>query len=221
LVTVAFLCIEVTFLSANVEKISHGGWLPLLLGAALSLVMSTWYRGRHLVAERYRQELLPLKQLLDLLGRRTHVRVRGTAVFMTSHLEGTPPALLHNLDHNHVLHEVVVFLTIVTEEAARVPESDRLRIDSIAPGIWRLVGRYGFMDQPDAPDLLLHSDLINNLREVTFFLGQEHLLVSDQSRIRRFWMVLFTILSRLAQPATRFFNIPPARVMEVGIQIVL
>jgi KUP system potassium uptake protein len=220
-VTVAFLAIEVTFLSANVEKISHGGWLPLLLGAALSLVMSTWYRGRHLVAERYRQELLPLKQLLDLLARKTHVRVPGTAVFMTSHLEGTPPALLHNLDHNHVMHEVVVFLTIVTEDAARVPERERLRVDSIAPGVWRLVGRYGFMDQPDAPDLLLHSDLINNLREVTFFLGQEHLLVSDQSRIRRWRMVLFTLLSRVAQPATRFFNIPPARVMEVGIQIVL
>jgi KUP system potassium uptake protein len=221
LVTLALLGIELTFLVANLGKIAHGGWLPLLFGAALSLVMVTWYRGRQLLADRFRQDLVPVRQLLQILDRKSHVRVRGTAVFMTGSLEGTPPALLHNLDHNQVLHEVVVFLSIVTEDAARVPETGRLRIESIAPGIWRMVGYYGFMDQPDAPDLLLHSGLINNIREVTFFLGHEHLLVSDASRIRRWRMTLFTVLSRVAQPATRFFNIPPGRVMEVGIQIVL
>jgi KUP system potassium uptake protein len=142
-------------------------------------------------------------------------------VFMTSSLDGTPPALLHNLDHNHVLHEVVVFLSIVTDSAARVPEAERMRIESVAPGMWRLVGRYGFMDQPDAQDLLLHSGLIYGIRDVTFFLGQEHLLVSDQSRLRRWRMFLFSFLSRIAQPARGYFNIPPSRVMEVGIQVVL
>ncbi len=221
LVTVVLLCIEFAFLLANVEKIAHGGWLPLLFGTLLSLVMVTWYRGRQLLAARFRQNLMPVRELLELLGRKAHVRVPGTAVFMTASLEGTPPALLHNLDHNRVVHEVVVFLSIVTEDAARVPESDRMSIESLAPGMWRLIGRYGFMDQPDAPDLLMHSGLIYSVRDVTFFLGQEHLLVSEQSRIRRWRMFLFTFLSRIAQPARGFFNIPPSRVMEVGIQIVL
>jgi KUP system potassium uptake protein len=109
----------------------------------------------------------------------------------------------------------------VTEDAARIPDQQRLRVTTIAPGIWRLVGRYGFMDQPDAADLVLHSDLVNGLHEVTFFLGQEHLLVTPKGRLRRWRMVLFSVLSRIAQPATHFYNIPPARVMEVGIQIVL
>jgi KUP system potassium uptake protein len=221
LVTLALLGIEFPFMFANAQKIMHGGWFPLLMGAAISLLMSTWYRGRRVLAERYRDNLLPLNKLFELLGRKQHVRVQGTAVFMTSSQEGTPPALFHNLDHNHVLHENVIILSIVTEDSSRVPEIERLRVELLAPGLWRLVARYGFMEQPDAPDLLLHSGLIANLREVTFFLGQEHLLVSNESRMWRFRMMVFSVLSRLAQPATRFFNIPPARVMEVGIQIVL
>jgi KUP system potassium uptake protein len=218
-VTLTFLGIELCFLLANGEKIAHGGWLPLLVGAVLSVVMLTWYRGRQLLAARFRQDLMPVGQLLALLDREQPVRVPGTAVFMTGSLDGTPPALLHNIDHNHVVHEVVVFLTIVTDSAARVPETERMRIESIAPGVWRMVGRYGFMDQPDAQDLLLHSGLIYSIRDVTFFLGQEHLLSSDQHP--RWGVYLFMFLSRIAQPARSFFNIPPARVMEVGIQVVL
>ncbi|HWO10705.1 MAG TPA: potassium transporter Kup [Polyangiaceae bacterium] len=221
LVTLVFAAIELGFLLANVQKIAHGGWLPLLFGSVLSIVMLTWYRGRQHLAARFRQELTPVPQLLQLLERDEPVRVPGTAVFMTGSLDGAPPALLHNLDHNHVLHEVVVFLTIVTESDARVPEAARMRIEAIAPGIWRLVGRYGFMDQPDAQDLLLHSGLIYSIRDVTFFLGQQHLLLGEQSRLRSWRMILFTFLSRIAQPARGFFNIPPARVMEVGIQVVL
>jgi KUP system potassium uptake protein len=220
-VTLLLLVIELPFLLANVEKIPHGGWVPLLLGAAIALLMTTWYRGRLLLAERFRQNLMPISQLLEMLARRQHVRVPGTAVFMTSSLEGTPPALLHNLDHNHVLHENVVILSIVTEDSSRVPERERLQIERLDLGLWRLVARYGFMEQPDAPDLLLHSGLIDSLRHVTFFLGHEHLLVSDQRGLHRVRMMLFSVLSRIAQPATRFFNVPPARVMEVGIQIVL
>jgi KUP system potassium uptake protein len=218
-VTLTFLGIEGCFLLANAEKISHGGWLPLLLGALISLVMLHWYRGRQLLAARFRQNLMPVGQLLALLEREQPVRVPGTAVFMTGSLDGTPPSLLHNLDHNHVVHEVIVFLTIVTDSAARVPETERMRMESIAPGVWRIVGRYGFMDQPDAQDLLLHSGLIYSIRDVTFFLGQEHLLSSEQDP--RWGVYLFMFLSRIAQPARSFFNIPPARVMEVGIQVVL
>jgi KUP system potassium uptake protein len=220
-VTLALLSIELPFLAANVGKIPHGGWFPLLLGALIAFVMTTWYRGRLLLAERFRQNLTPLSRLLELLARKAHLRVPGTAIFMTGSLEGVPPALPHNLDHNHVIHENVVILSLITESSARVPEHDRMTIERIAPGLWRVVGRYGFMDTPDAPDLLLSSGLIASLRDVTFFLGHEHLLVSEQRGFRRLRLVLFSTLARIAEPASRFFNIPPARVMEVGIQIVL
>jgi len=220
-ITLLFVAIELGFLLANVGKIAQGGWFPLLLGAVLSLLMSTWCRGRELVALRFRQSLLPATQLLELMREGAHVRVPGTAVYMSASAEGTPHTLIHNLEHNHVLHENIVFLSIVTESSSRVPERDRMRIEALAPGVWRMVGHYGFMDHPDAPDLLLHSGLINGLREATFFLGQEHFLVGEGGSTRHWRMLLFSVLSRLAQPATRFFNIPPARVMEVGIQIVL
>jgi KUP system potassium uptake protein len=122
-VTVLLLVIELAFLAANSEKIPHGGWLPLLLGAGLSLLMSTWHKGRQLLAERFRRDLLPLTAFFERVEGEAPLRVPGTAVFMSSQREGTPPALLHNLNHNHVLHERVILLTVMTDDAARVPES--------------------------------------------------------------------------------------------------
>lgn len=221
LVTLSFLVIEGAFLFANVEKIQHGGWFPLLLGAGLSLLMTTWHRGRQLLAERFQRELLPLREFFAMVEKKSPTRVHGTSVFMTGQVDGTPPALLHNFNHNHVLHENVVFLTIVTEDAARVAESARVRVEVVAPGFWRVVGRYGFMEQPDAPELVKRSGLIDSLDEVTFFLGREHLIVAEKSSIQRWRVALFSFLARSSQPATRFFNIPPDRVMEIGTQIAL
>jgi KUP system potassium uptake protein len=221
LITVLFLTIDVTFLAANFEKFSHGGWFPLLLAAALSLLMSTWYRGRQLLAARFELELLPLDQFFEMLLRQAPLRVSGTAVFMTGQLQGTPPALLHNFRHNHVLHENVVLLTVIMEDAARVAESERVSLEAAGPGFWRVIGRYGFMEQPDAPDLVLRSGLLTRLDEVTFFLGREHLIVAERGLGQRWRMALFSFLARSSQPATRFFNIPPDRVMEIGTQIAL
>lgn len=220
LVTLSFLAIELLFLSANSEKISHGGWLPLLIAAGLSLVMSTWYRGRQLLAERFRQELLPLTDFFELITQQPPVRVSGTAVFMSSQLHGTPPALLHNFRHNHVLHESVVLLTIVMEDAARV-SGERVSVECAGPGFWRVIGRYGFMEQPDAPDLLLRSGLLRQPETATFFLGREHLIVAESGIGHRWRIAMFSFLARSSQPATRFFNIPPDRVMEIGTQIAL
>ncbi len=221
LVTLCFLIIEGAFLLANLGKIPHGGWFPLLLGAGLSLLMTTWHRGRQLLADRFQRELLPLRDFFTLIAEKAPTRVNGTAVFMTGQVDGTPPALLHNFNHNHVLHENVVFLTIVTEDAARVAESARVRVEVVAPGFWRVVGRYGFMEQPDAPDLVKRSGLVESLERVTFFLGREHLIVAEESSIQRWRVALFSFLARSSQPATRFFNIPPDRVMEIGTQIAL
>jgi KUP system potassium uptake protein len=140
---------------------------------------------------------------------------------MTGQVDGTPPALFHNFNHNHVLHENVVFLTVLMDDAARVPDDARVRSEEVAPGFWRVVGRYGFMEQPDAPELIRRSGLVSSLEDVTFFLGREHLIVAETSSIRRWRVVLFSFLARSSQPATRFFNIPPDRVMEIGTQIAL
>jgi KUP system potassium uptake protein len=220
-VTGLLLIIEGTFLMANVEKIVHGGWFPLLLAAGLSLLMTTWNRGRLLLAERFRRELLPLSEFFERVSSTAPLRVPGTAVFMTGQLQGTPPALLHNFRHNHVLHEHVILLTIMTEDAARVPSASRVSVEPAPLGFWRVIGRYGFMEQPDAPDLVLRSGLLDNLDEVTFFLGREHLIVAEHGIAQRWRMAVFSFLARSSQPATRFFNIPPDRVMEIGTQIAL
>jgi len=220
-VTLLFLSIELTFLAANLEKIGRGGWFPLLLAAFLSVIMSTWYRGRELLAERFRRDLLPLDEFFEIVSSTSPLRVPGTAVFMTGHRQGTPPALLHNLRHNHVLHQNVILLTIVMDDAARVSESRRVTVESAGPGFFRVIGRYGFMEQPDAPDLVLRSGLLTELSDVTFFLGREHLIVGERSAVQRWRIALFTFLARSSQPATRFFNIPPDRVMEIGTQIAL
>jgi KUP system potassium uptake protein len=221
LVTAFFLAIEGTFLTANAEKIEHGGWFPLLLAAGLSLLMTTWNRGRLLLAERFRKELLPLTQFFERVATQPPLRVPGTSVFMTGQLQGTPPALLHNFKHNHVLHEHVILLTILTEDAARVSSSERVSVEPAPLGFWRVIGRYGFMEQPDAPDLLLRSGLLTQLDGVTFFLGREHLIVAETGVGQRWRIALFSFLARSSQPATRFFNIPPDRVMEIGTQIAL
>ncbi len=220
-VTGVFLVIEGTFLTANVEKIAHGGWFPLLLAACLCLLMTTWNRGRLLLADRFKRELLPLAEFFERVAAQSPLRAPGTAVFMTGQLSGTPPALLHNFRHNHVLHENVILLTILMEDAARVAIGDRVSVEPAAPGFWRVVGRYGFMEQPDAPDLVLRSGLLSGLDDVTFFLGREHLIVAEHGIGQRWRIALFSFLTRSSQPATRFFNIPPDRVMEIGTQIAL
>jgi KUP system potassium uptake protein len=220
-VTGFFLTIEGTFLSANLEKIVHGGWFPLLVAAALSLLMTTWHRGRMLLAERFGKELLPLTDFFERVATQPPLRVPGTAVFMTGQLSGTPPALLHNFRHNHVLHENVILLTILMQDDARVPSAERVSVEPAAPGFWRVIGRYGFMEQPDAPDLVMRSGLLTQLEEVTFFLGREHLIVAEHGIAQRWLIALFSFLTRSSQPATRFFNIPPDRVMEIGTQIAL
>jgi KUP system potassium uptake protein len=220
-VTGVFLLIEGTFLAANLGKIAHGGWFPLLLAACLSLLMTTWNRGRMLLADRFKRDLLPLTEFFEHVLAQPPLRVPGTAVFMTGQLQGTPPALLHNFRHNHVLHENIILLTVLTQDAARVPSAERVSVEPAAPGFWRVIGRYGFMEQPDAPDLVLRSGLLTRLDDVTFFLGREHLIVAQHGLGQRWRIAVFSFLARSSQPATRFFNIPPDRVMEIGTQIAL
>jgi KUP system potassium uptake protein len=220
-VTAFFLVPELAFVSANVAKIAHGGWFPLALGAVLCGTMLTWKRGREILAQRFREQLLPLADFFELIRVEIPARVPGTAVFMTGSPDGTPPALLQNLMHNRVLHQRVVLMRLVTSDDARVSESQRFEVHELEDGFCRLTGQYGFMEQPDAPKLLLDAGIIHSIEHVTFFLGRENLIVTEHPGMAKWRVALFSYLTRNAQPVTKFFNIPPDRVVEMGAQIAL
>jgi KUP system potassium uptake protein len=221
-ITVLFLVPEAAFTAANLAKIEHGGWFPLLVGGFLFALMTTWRKGRQILAQRFKERLLPLEDFFDQVEAEPPPRVPGTAVFMVSVAGGTPPAMLHNFRHNHVLHENVVLLTIVTEEEARVRESERFVATELECGFVRISARYGFMEQPNAPKLLINAQVVPaTLEGVTFFLGRETMIATQHPGMARWRVHLFAFLARNAEPATRFFNIPPDCVMEIGAQIEL
>jgi KUP system potassium uptake protein len=221
LVTAVFLVPEFMFAAANVTKIGHGGWFPLVVGTGLFTVMVTWKRGRQVLSERFRERLLPLVDFLELIRVEIPARVPGTAVFMTSSLEGTPPALLQNFLHNRVLHQRIVLLTIITTDAAHVRDFGRAQLEKLEAGFSRLTAHYGFMEQPDAPKLLLDAGVVTSVEHVTFFLGRENLIATERPGMAKWRVHLFAFLTRNAQSVTKFFNIPPDRVVELGTQIEL
>jgi len=220
-ITALLLIPESAFLSANLVKIGHGGWFPLAVGVLLFLIMTTWQRGRQILAQRFREQLLPIRDFFELIRVERPARVPGTAVFMTSARDGTPPALLNNFMHNRVLHQHIVLLTVVTDTNARVAEADRFEVETLEHGFARVTGHYGFMEQPDAPALLERAGLVSSVEHTTFFLGRENLIANEHPGMARWRIRLFAALTRNAQPANKFFNIPSDRVMEIGAQIEL
>ena len=221
-ITAAFLIPELAFTAANATKIAHGGWFPLAVAACLFLLMITWKRGREILALRFKEQLLPLSDFFDLMRVELPKRVPGTAVFMTSSLDGTPPALLHNFMHNRVVHQHVMLLSVITEEEAHVSYCERFTLEEMEEGFMRMKARYGFMEQPDVPTLLTQAGLLGaGFEGFTFFLGKETMIATHRGGMAGWRLHLFTFLARNAQPATKFFNIPPDRVMEIGTQIEL
>ncbi len=219
-----FLFIELGFFSANIIKIPHGGWFPLVIGAIIYLLLSTWKKGRVLLASRLRERLYPFDRFMQDITNSPPHRVPGTAVFMTSNLIGTPPTLLHNLEHNQVLHDRVVLLTVVTSDAPHVEDDHRLAVETLGQGFYRVTLRYGFMEEPDVPAALALGEaqgLPLEAERMTFFLGVETLLSTHREGMVRWRERLFAVMSRNAVRATSFFRIPPERVVELGMQIEL
>jgi KUP system potassium uptake protein len=219
-----FLVVELGFFGANLVKIPHGGWFPLVIGASMYLLLSTWKRGRALLASRLRERLYPFEQFLEDVTSSPPYRVPGTAVFMTSNLFGTPPTLMHNLEHNRVLHERVILLTVTSRNAPYVADRDRLSIESLGQGFYRVTLGYGFMEDPNVPLGLSQAaaqGLPVDIERTTFFLGIETLVPTDRPGLPRWRERLFALMSRNAVRATSFFRIPPERVVELGMQIEL
>ncbi|NTV11101.1 MAG: potassium transporter Kup, partial [Zoogloea sp.] len=221
---VGFFVVDFAFFSANSVKIADGGWFPLVLGAAVFTLLTTWKRGRTLLYERMRVDTMPLDLFIQSMFHDPVHRVPGTGVFMTPNPEGVPRALLHNLLHNKVLHERVVLVKVVIEDVPYVPESERVRVEPVDYGFYRVFVRYGFKDHPDIPAALEQcgtQGLPFNLMETSFFLGRETLITAHTTAFSSWRQKLFILMFRNADSAADYFCIPANRVVEFGTQIEL
>jgi KUP system potassium uptake protein len=222
-----FLIIDVAFLSANLVKVMSGGWVPLLLGVALFVLMMTWKRGRALLNARLADGALPIDLFLNSVKDSSVHRVSGTAVFMTGNDNGVPPVLLHHLKHNKVLHERVLLLSVKTAEVPETTESERIRVIPLGHGFWRVIATYGFMQSPNVPEVLEVVDKLGisaRPMETSFFMGRERLIPTrgrpdDVLKLSKWRKVVFSFLARNARSATAFYGIPPNRVVELGREI--
>jgi KUP system potassium uptake protein len=218
----AFLLIDLSFLSANVVKLEHGGWVPLALAIGIYLLMSTWKRGRMQLGAIQEAGALPLDLFLHGLERNPPVRVKGTAVFMTSSAEGVPVVLLHHLKHNKVLHETVVILSVTTRGVPEVPAERGLTLEKLGHGFVRVVATFGFMQTPNIPEVLARAAAQGvpiPPMDTSYYLGRERLVLTGHAKMHRWRKQLFALMSRNARSATEFFQIPPNRVVELGAQI--
>ena len=219
-----FLIVDLMFLGANSLKIRHGGWVPLVVAVGVFILMTTWKRGREILAKRMLEKTVPLKLLLGDLAAEPPTRVPGTAVFMYGSADGTPPALVHNLAHNKVLHEKIVFVTIQTEDVPHVAPPERVTVRGLGKGFHSVVARYGFMDDPDIEDVLVAcktQQLDIPIAGTTFFLGRETLISTERPGMALWRERLFAFMSRNAVRATAFYQIPAEQVFEVGAHVEL
>jgi len=223
LVCSLFLVVESAFFSANLLKVFSGGWVPLVMGLVIFLLMATWKKGRQLVWARLRPASMPLEMFLDSIESSQKLsRVPGTALFMTANPEGTPIALLHNLKHNKVLHERNIILTILTDEVPQVSPDKRIETEKLGSGFHRLIAHYGFMEEPNVPELLAVAALDSehvDLNRTTFFLSRETVVPNKSVAMARWRQWLFALMSRNAQSASSFYRIPANRVVELGMQV--
>jgi KUP system potassium uptake protein len=227
---VFFLSIDLAFFFSNLLKIPAGGWVPVTVALFVFTLMTTWKRGRAILRAILSRGTVPIDMFLADVERRKPVRVKGTAVFMTSEAGGAPVVLLHHLKHNKVLHEQVVLLSIQTAEVPEVPPAERVEIDVLGQGFFRVQASYGFMETPNVPSIMQYCGRhgINAKKtDVSYYLGRERLLANLPRRSKdpeignmaRWRKKLFVLMSQNARGATEFFGIPPNRVVELGTQI--
>jgi KUP system potassium uptake protein len=217
-----FLFLDLTFLAANLLKVWEGGWVPLALGGFVMLLMYTWRRGSRLLFEKSRKLEFPLADLVAMLEKRPPQRVSGTAVFLTSDPASAPTALMHSLKHYKVLHEKNVILTIETAPTPRIDPAERVRLEPISATFSKVTLRFGFMESPNVPKALAIARKLGwqfDIMSTSFFLSRRALKPAAHSGMPRWQDHLFIALSRTANDATDYFQIPSGRVVEVGTQV--
>jgi KUP system potassium uptake protein len=219
---VLFIAVDVAFFSANSLKILHGGWFPLAIGLVIFTLLTTWRTGRGLLATQLRGSAIPID--IFLMGLPDISRVKGTAIFLHSAAEGAPPALMHNLKHNKVMHETVVLLTVNTADHATVPVKERTSITELGEGFYRAHLNFGYLDDPNVPDTLMSlapPELPLDPMQTSYFLSRETLLPAAQPGMARWREYLFFWLMRSAASPMHTFHLPPNRVIELGQQITI
>jgi len=224
LVIGSMLLVDFAFLASNSAKFLSGGWFPVVIGGVCFTMLMTWKRGRMLMFKRQSEEGIPLRPFLESLHAHPPPKVSGTAIFMTSNVESVPHALLHNLKHNKVLHEQTVFLTIVTHDVPVVPPEDRVQLERIVNGFFKIEAWYGFKEQPDIDEILnscrVRFGLSFDVMDTSFFLSRETVIPASDALGMALWRDhLFAWMTRNATRATDFFNIPPNRVVELGTHV--
>jgi KUP system potassium uptake protein len=216
-----FFIVDITFLASNLLKIPTGGWFPIVAAIAALVAFMVWNRGREILVAKLYRDAMPIREFLETWDRTTE-RVSGTAVFMTSNPAVVPTAFLHNLKHNHVVHERVVIMKVNVEDIPRVNDAQRIEVEKLGKGFHQVTVHYGFMERPDVPralELCRQFGLSFDLMQTTFFLGRETLIPASRSELRRWQAALFIAMQATALSATRFFRIPANRVVEMGAQV--
>ena len=218
---VFILGIEMVFFAANALKIPNGGYMPILMGATIILLMVTWMRGRNLLAKKLVRESIELTGLLESLERRGPTRVAGAAVFLQTDNKYAPSALMHNLKHNRVLHDILVFISVETTDEPR-HEGDRVAVKQGPLGAWIVEARFGYMEQPDVPAALRACDshgLSIDPRQASYFMGRRSIKISPRAPMPFWQQRIFIMLTNQSSRAIEFFRIPPDRVVELGMQM--
>jgi KUP system potassium uptake protein len=216
-----FLTIDGAYFASNLAKIPDGGWFPLMIAAIAFTLLTTWATGRELLRRRLKQDSVPL----DMLVRQPHpslVRVPGTAIFLSADPDGAPPALLHNIKHNKVLHERIIILTVQVEDVPYVAAAARVEAKALGAPFHRMILRYGFMEEIDVPAALLATDRCGpalRMQETSFFLGRQTLIPSKRPGMAMWREHLFAWMVRNAESAMEFFKLPANRVVALGSQI--
>jgi len=218
------LIVDVLLFSANVFKIHEGGWLPLLVGAVVFSLMMTWRRGRQLLALRQQQDQQPLKEFMQQLEAFPPARVPGTAVFMTMNPGNVPAALLHNLKHNKVLHEHVMFLTIRVVDVPFVAADERFTVEQISASCWQVVVNDGFKEDPNVPEVLrqvaeAYPEIDLEPMRTSYYLSRQTVVAGRKPAMWRGRQAVFAFMARNSTRSTKFFKIPPNRVVEMGMQV--
>ncbi|BBC79656.1 potassium transporter Kup [Acetobacter orientalis] len=220
----SFLLLDLTFFSANALKIPDGGWVPVLLGCVLTLMMTTWKKGRGLIVGRQRQDSLPMGSFIARLPQSRIIRVPGMAVFMTGTPDFVPPCLLHNLRHNKILHDHVLFVTVQNLDQPEADRGHRVSVEELAPNIYRIILRYGFMEMPNIPRALegLKANGVDfDALQASYFTSRELITRSSVPRISHWRMSLFLFMARNSTSSMEFFRIPPDRVVQLGVKVAI
>jgi KUP system potassium uptake protein len=222
--TVPLLVIDLAFFGANIVKVMDGGWFPLAIGLLVFTMMATWRAGRRILTERLALQSISIDDFLRDLATSRIPRVPGTAIFMSRHIEGVPTTMLHNIKHNKVVHQRVVLLTVETEEKSHLSPEERFEWKELGHGVFRLVMRFGFMEDPNIPNVLetLSPDPVPfNPMTTSYFLGRETLIPTRHPGMAIWREHLFAWMTRNASSASVFFDLPANQVIELGAQVEL